>query len=103
MDILCSTGNHDKAWNDPPVFAYQPTTTGPPQDESGPSQPSTKRTFLNKRVAFPMTANSSSQPTNTATPFGGLPPPLSLPPSGNIQVHFYKHILNTKLNLFFVL
>lgn len=81
---MCYVGNHDKAWNDPPVFAYQPTTTGPPQNESGPnSQPaSSKRTFLNKRVAFPMTANSSTQLPNTATPFGGLPPPLSLPPSG---------------------
>ena len=63
-------GNHDRAWNDPPVFAYS-AATGKTED----SNP--RRTLLNKRVAFPL--SGGIQPS---APFSaGCPPPIGAPPT----------------------
>ncbi|XP_077518066.1 steroid receptor RNA activator 1-like isoform X2 [Amblyomma americanum] len=60
-------GNDDKAWNDPPVFAY----TGV---QGTPAAAAPKRNLLNKRVPFPQDGlKSQSAPASTST---------ALPPSG---------------------
>lgn len=83
------TGNHERAWNDPPVFAYQPTAGGPPKaDESGTGSTAvtSKRTFLNKRVAFPMGASSTTSPLppGSAPPLIGSLPPTLPPPNAQL-------------------
>lgn len=56
-------GNHDRAWNDPPMFSVDANT-----------RPSGQRSRLNERVAFPM----NGTPSNSA---GGyyINPPSDLP------------------------
>ncbi|EFX89230.1 steroid receptor RNA activator 1-like protein [Daphnia pulex] len=64
-------GNHDRAWNDPPVFSYQQGDAKP--EENGNTA---KKTLLNKRVAFPLSGGSTtSQTPATSLPPIGLPPP----------------------------
>uniref|UniRef100_G3MSE5 SRA1/Sec31 domain-containing protein n=1 Tax=Amblyomma maculatum TaxID=34609 RepID=G3MSE5_AMBMU len=58
-------GNDDKAWNDPPVFAY----TGV---QGTPAAAAPKRNLLNKRVPFPQDG-LKSQCTPAST--GSAPPP----------------------------
>lgn len=71
-------GNNEKAWNDPPMFAYQPTSAGSASSDSTNSNvPASKRTVLNKRVAFPMSGNSSM--TSKLVPAASAGPPL-IPP-----------------------
>lgn len=65
-------GNHDRAWNDPPVFAY---TGAPPKTENGNSS-NPRRTMLNKRVAFPL--SGGVQPSTPLSASG--PPPIGTPP-----------------------
>ncbi|XP_057366871.1 steroid receptor RNA activator 1-like [Daphnia carinata] len=74
-------GNHDRAWNDPPIFSYQQGVL------SGDTKPeetgtSTSKRTLNKRIAFPL-SGGISKPTMTVTsPPIGLPPPcITLPVS----------------------
>lgn len=64
-------GNYDKAWNDPPIFAY---TTGLQKQEG--VQATSKRTQLNKRVAFPITGNITSVPhaNSLVLPSPPIPP-----------------------------
>lgn len=67
-------GNHDRAWNDPPLFDYNTTPGGTGKSSGG-------TTKLNKRIGFP----PSSQPTNdTSKPPSNpsLPPPALPPPAG---------------------
>lgn len=83
-------GNHEKAWNDPPMLAYQAGSGGQPSSDSpGLNAPTNKRTILNKRVAFPLLGNSSSNPTSCPTVSAASPslptlptmgPPTSFPP-----------------------
>lgn len=42
------TGNHDRAWNDPPKFAFNASSGG------GQGGPAGRRRLLNKRVAVPI-------------------------------------------------
>ncbi|XP_034841409.1 steroid receptor RNA activator 1 [Maniola hyperantus] len=51
----------DPGWNDPPSFAYNASQT---------TTPNRPRNFLNKRVAFPLSGNSTTIP----------PPMINLPP-----------------------
>ncbi|KAH6937326.1 hypothetical protein HPB50_026738 [Hyalomma asiaticum] len=59
-------GNDDKAWNDPPVFAY----TGV---QGTPAAAAPKRNFLNKRVPYPQ---DGIKPPTAPTASGTEPPPL---------------------------
>ncbi|KAF0305550.1 Steroid receptor RNA activator 1 [Amphibalanus amphitrite] len=59
------SGNHDKAWNDPPVFAY---------DAASAAQAKQKRTPLNKRVAFPVTGTAGQ---GSPLLSGQGPPPMA--------------------------
>lgn len=60
------SGNDDKAWNDPPVFAY----TGV---QGTPAAAAPKRNFLNKRVPYPQ---DGIKPPTAPTASGTEPPPL---------------------------
>jgi len=77
-------GNHERAWNDPPVFAYQPgSATKDQEDQANQPASGQKKTLLNKRVAFPLTTTGSAPTVQILQP-GGLPPPClppTLPPS----------------------
>ncbi|CAN8005918.1 unnamed protein product [Ixodes hexagonus] len=65
----CS-GNDEKAWNDPPVFAYT-------EVQGTPAAAPKKRTLLNKRVPF----TQEGLPPATATPATSLgSAPIGLPP-----------------------
>lgn len=76
------TGNHERAWNDPPVFAYQPGNGPPKGDEATSGTSTTKK--LNKRVAFPLSASDSKSPQQASSSTVGLLPPM-LPPPGDCQ------------------
>lgn len=51
-------GNYDKGWNDPPMVSKPPSTT----------VQQTKRTILNKRVAFPVNSANTMPIFNPACP-----------------------------------
>ncbi|XP_039745348.1 steroid receptor RNA activator 1-like [Pararge aegeria] len=67
---------YDPGWNDPPSFAY---------NSSQQTTPNRPRNFLNKRVAFPLSGNST---TAITAPSFNLPPmPTTLlPPMQNISL-----------------
>jgi len=72
-------GSYDPGWNDPPMFSYE--------SHNSQNRASKPRTFLNKRVAFPLNKVSPSNNTfvdPTLPPsqsnISNLPPPPSLPP-----------------------
>ncbi|XP_068249019.1 steroid receptor RNA activator 1-like [Palaemon carinicauda] len=54
-------GNHERAWNDPPKFAFNSSGT------SGSGNPSGRRRLLNKRVPVPIGPQAGTSP---------IPPPL---------------------------
>ncbi|XP_050039254.1 steroid receptor RNA activator 1-like [Dermacentor andersoni] len=58
-------GNDDKAWNDPPVFAYTDV-------QGTPAAAAPKRNLLNKRVPFPQ---DGIKPQNAPSATGTAPPP----------------------------
>ncbi|XP_064481905.1 steroid receptor RNA activator 1-like isoform X2 [Ornithodoros turicata] len=58
--------NDEKAWNDPPVFAYTQTQDTP---AAAP-----KRTLLNRRVPFPQDGPPPTQSPAPSTILGALPP-----------------------------
>ena len=68
-------GNHDKAWNDPPLFSYSVS--------SGP-QPGGASRLSTKRVGFPSSQPPPPGQDPTAPPTlhdaGAKPPPSNLPP-----------------------
>ncbi|XP_029827154.2 steroid receptor RNA activator 1 isoform X2 [Ixodes scapularis] len=61
-------GNDEKAWNDPPVFAYT-------EVQGTPAAAPKKRTPLNKRVPFPQ---EGLPPTTPAATLGSAP--IGIPP-----------------------
>uniref|UniRef100_A0A6B0V231 Putative steroid receptor rna activator n=1 Tax=Ixodes ricinus TaxID=34613 RepID=A0A6B0V231_IXORI len=61
-------GNDEKAWNDPPVFAYT-------EVQGTPAAAPKKRTPLNKRVPFPQ---EGLPPTTPAATLGSAP--IGMPP-----------------------
>lgn len=63
---LFLTGNDDKAWNDPPVFAYT--------ELQGTPAAAPKRTPLNKRVPYPQGGLPVSATTASGLASTGLPP-----------------------------
>ncbi|KAI9557480.1 steroid receptor R activator 1-like protein [Daphnia sinensis] len=80
-------GNHDRAWNDPPIFSYQQGAlsgdTKPEENVTG----SSRRTPLNKRIAFPLTGGILKPTTTVTPPHIGLPPPcLPLPISASANL-----------------
>lgn len=58
-------GNDEKAWNDPPVFAYT-------NAQGTPATAAPKRNLLNKRVPFPQ---DGLKPQNAPSMPGSAPPP----------------------------
>jgi len=71
-------GNHDRAWNDPPVLAY---TANAQKSDDGNPVANPRRSLLNKRVAFPLSGGASPSAPLSASgppPFG-IPPPMSYP------------------------
>ncbi|KAK6641451.1 hypothetical protein RUM44_013162 [Polyplax serrata] len=75
-----STYHHDPGWNDPPIFTYDTATA----IQNAAS--SKKGISLNKRVAFPISGNIASGPTQgnsqlNSSPGINQPPPPTLPPS----------------------
>ncbi|VVC88674.1 unnamed protein product [Leptidea sinapis] len=69
----------DPGWNDPPTLAYT-------SQQSNPNRP---RNFLNKRVAFPLSNNSSLQsslPTTVNLPPVAVVPPLITKPISTINI-----------------
>lgn len=67
-------GNHDRAWNDPPLFDYN---TSP---ASGAVKTSTA-TKLNKRIGFPSTSQPLNPSKSTSSSDASMPPlPPSMPP-----------------------
>ncbi|KZS04493.1 Steroid receptor RNA activator 1 [Daphnia magna] len=80
-------GNHDRAWNDPPIFSYQQgALSGDTKPEENVTS-SSRKTPLNKRIAFPL-SGGISKPTMTVTsPPIGLPPPcITLPISASANL-----------------
>jgi len=75
-------GNFDRAWNDPPLFSYNPGTV----------QPGTG-SRLTRRIGFPASSTAPPLPTGTdptAPPSlhdaGAKPPPSLLPPPPSLMV-----------------
>ncbi|KAK7067742.1 hypothetical protein SK128_008379 [Halocaridina rubra] len=67
-------GNHDRAWNDPPKFAFNSGGgTGGPANTSG------RRRLLNKRVPVPTGPQAGASPTPVPLKPGDGPP-VSSPP-----------------------
>uniref|UniRef100_L7LYD1 Putative amb caj-644 steroid receptor rna activator 1 n=1 Tax=Rhipicephalus pulchellus TaxID=72859 RepID=L7LYD1_RHIPC len=58
-------GNDDKAWNDPPVFAYT-------EVQGTPAAAAPKRNLLNKRVPYPQ---DGIKPPSAPSVTGSAPPP----------------------------
>ncbi|KAL1431403.1 hypothetical protein MTO96_014255 [Rhipicephalus appendiculatus] len=62
-------GNDDKAWNDPPVFAYT-------EVQGTPAAAAPKRNLLNKRVPYPQ---DGIKPPSAPSVTGSAPPPTGPP------------------------
>ncbi|XP_045613882.1 steroid receptor RNA activator 1 [Procambarus clarkii] len=68
-------GNHERAWNDPPKFAYNASAGGAPGSSGG------RRRLLNKRVAVPIGPTSNVSPVCPALKSSDTPPNIgSAPP-----------------------
>ena len=79
-------GNHDRAWNDPPVFSYQQTTSpDSSKEDSSTTLTNTRKTLLNKRVAFPLSSGSMSTQQPLLPPTAVMPPKSSEPPTAIVS------------------
>ncbi|XP_064078993.1 steroid receptor RNA activator 1-like isoform X2 [Macrobrachium nipponense] len=74
-------GNHERAWNDPPKFAFNSSGS------SGSINPSGRRRLLNKRVPVPIGASPGTSPLPPPPPLKpGDGPPVGSPPLGSPHI-----------------
>ncbi|KAK3878095.1 hypothetical protein Pcinc_017235 [Petrolisthes cinctipes] len=93
MDPI-APGNHDRAWNDPPKFAFNASSGG------GQSGPAGRRRLLNKRVPVPIgpvppAATSAMRPSDTPPSKSSLPPG---PPPTSTTGSFLSHPKKPDIN-----
>ncbi|PNF42879.1 hypothetical protein B7P43_G12894 [Cryptotermes secundus] len=76
VELVKTKVTHDPGWNDPPVFSYDAVTA------TAQSKIPKRGLLLNKRVAFPLSSQPSS---NKCTATKNMPPPM--PTSTGPVVH----------------
>ncbi|XP_071526227.1 steroid receptor RNA activator 1-like isoform X2 [Panulirus ornatus] len=92
-------GNHERAWNDPPKFAFNAGSAVTPGGSGG------RRRLLNKRVPVPIGPSGSSSPMPPAMRPSDTPPirgqtPLRPPSAGPPPIHppSVNHVHDIKAN-----
>ena len=73
-NFLSLIATHDPGWNDPPLFSFDAVNTTV-------QSKTTKKTLLNKRVAFPLTSHESSKSAPICTMIPQTLPNNSVPPA----------------------
>ena len=84
------TGNPERGWNDPPVLLHS-------GGNLSSSQPTQKRSLLNKRVAFPVLGAGSRSSALPAEHDASLPPPVTAGSLGTL--HLFVLLLNFWLKI----